>query len=68
MTGSVQDEVPILISGAGHDAMALSHLTKVGMLFVRCRRGLSHSPEEHVLANDVRASGLTILPFIETQL
>lgn len=29
MTGSVQDEVPVLMSGAGHDAMALSHLTKV---------------------------------------
>ncbi|KAM5552474.1 hypothetical protein ABKV19_027034 [Rosa sericea] len=49
MTGSVQDEVPVLMSGAGHDAMALSHLTKVGMLFVRCRGGISHFPEEHVL-------------------
>ena len=29
ITGSVQDEVPVLMSGAGHDAMALSHLTKV---------------------------------------
>ncbi|PRQ54563.1 putative allantoate deiminase [Rosa chinensis] len=49
MTGSVQDEVPVLMSGAGHDTMALSHLTKVGMLFVRCRGGISHFPEEHVL-------------------
>ncbi|KAM5552444.1 hypothetical protein ABKV19_027005 [Rosa sericea] len=49
MTGSVQDEVPVLMSGAGHDAMALSHLTEVGMLFVRCRGGISHVPEEHVL-------------------
>lgn len=23
------DEVPVLMSGAGHDAMAISHLTKV---------------------------------------
>ncbi|XP_040374387.1 allantoate deiminase 2-like [Rosa chinensis] len=58
MTGSVQDEVPVLMSGAGHDAMALSHLTKVGMLFVRCRGGISHFPEEHVLDDDVWASGL----------
>lgn len=30
MTGAaIQDEVPVLMSGAGHDAMALSHLTKV---------------------------------------
>ncbi|KAL6198667.1 hypothetical protein ACLB2K_028456 [Fragaria x ananassa] len=68
MTGSVQDEVPVLMSGAGHDAMALSHLTKVGMLFVRCRGGISHSPEEHVLDDDVWASGLAVLAFIETQL
>ncbi|XP_050371658.1 allantoate deiminase 2 isoform X2 [Argentina anserina] len=68
VTGSVQDEVPVLMSGAGHDAMALSHLTKVGMLFVRCRGGISHSPEEHVLDDDVWASGLAVLAFIETQL
>lgn len=29
MTGENQDEVPVLMSGAGHDAMAMSHLTKV---------------------------------------
>ncbi|BFG28481.1 hypothetical protein CerSpe_147550 [Prunus speciosa] len=69
MTGAaIQDEVPVLMSGAGHDAMALSHLTKVGMLFVRCRGGISHSPEEHVLDDDVWASGLAILAFIETQM
>ncbi|XP_040374372.1 allantoate deiminase 1-like [Rosa chinensis] len=68
MTGSVQDEVPVLMSGAGHDAMALSHLTKVGMLFVRCRGGIRHFPEEHVLDDDVWAFGLAILAFIETQL
>jgi hypothetical protein len=27
--GDIQDEVPILTSGAGHDAMAMSRLTKV---------------------------------------
>ncbi|KAM5552469.1 hypothetical protein ABKV19_027029, partial [Rosa sericea] len=68
MTGSVQDEVPVLMSGAGHDAMALSHLTKVGMLFVRCRGGISHFPEEHVLDDDVWASGLAILAFIDSAL
>ncbi|CAI9284619.1 unnamed protein product [Lactuca saligna] len=47
MTGEDIGDVPVLMSGAGHDAMAMSHLTKVGMLFVRCRGGISHSPEEH---------------------
>ena len=29
MAGDIQDETPTLMSGAGHDAMAMSHLTKV---------------------------------------
>lgn len=33
MEGDIQDEVPTLMSGAGHDAMAMSHLTKVSHLF-----------------------------------
>ncbi|XP_057972602.1 allantoate deiminase 2 isoform X4 [Malania oleifera] len=66
MSAEVQEEVPVLMSGAGHDAMAMSHLTKVGMLFVRCRGGISHSPEEHVLNDDIWAAGLAILAFLET--
>ncbi|KAL9271831.1 Allantoate deiminase-like protein [Drosera capensis] len=66
MAGKVEIEVPMLMSGAGHDAMAMAHLTPVGMLFVRCRGGISHSPEEHVLDDDVGAAGLAILSFLET--
>ncbi|KAM4097964.1 hypothetical protein ACJW30_07G041000 [Castanea mollissima] len=40
MAGDIQDETATLMSGAGHDAMAMSHLTKVGMLFVRCCGGM----------------------------
>lgn len=29
MVGESEDDVPVLMSGAGHDAMAMSHLTKV---------------------------------------
>ncbi|KAL5539657.1 hypothetical protein UlMin_044815 [Ulmus minor] len=68
MKGELQNELPVLMSGAGHDAMAMSRLTKVGMLFVRCRGGISHSPAEHVMDDDVWASGLALLSFIETQL
>lgn len=42
-----------LPSGAGHDAVVLSELTAIGMLFVRCRRGISHNPAESVLLEDV---------------
>ena len=41
---------------------------QVGMLFVRCRGGVSHSPAEHVLDDDVWAAGLAILSFLESQL
>jgi len=42
-----------LASGAGHDAVAMSALTEVGMLFVRCKGGVSHNPAESVKTEDV---------------
>lgn len=45
-----------LPSGAGHDAVAMSALTSVAMLFVRCRGGISHHPDESVLEADVAAA------------
>ena len=42
-----------LPSGAGHDAMAIADLCEVAMLFIRSPRGLSHHPEESVIAEDV---------------
>jgi allantoate deiminase len=42
-----------LFSLAGHDAMAIADLCDVGMLFVRCAGGISHSPDESVLEADV---------------
>ena len=42
-----------LPSGAGHDAVSLAHLTDVSMLFVRCRGGISHHPDESVQEGDV---------------
>ncbi|KAF7104094.1 hypothetical protein CFC21_105018 [Triticum aestivum] len=59
------ESTPVLMSGAGHDAMAMARLTRVGMLFVRCRGGVSHSPEEHVAEDDVWAAGLALLRFVD---
>ena len=42
-----------LASGAGHDAVALSALAPVAMLFVRCAGGVSHHPDESVAVADV---------------
>jgi allantoate deiminase len=49
-----------LVSGAGHDAMAMSDVTKVAMIFVRCKDGLSHHPDEFVTLEDIRA-GVNVL-------
>lgn len=45
-----------LVSGAGHDAVALSPLMPVAMLFVRCAGGVSHHPDEHVAEGDARVA------------
>lgn len=45
-----------LASGAGHDALAMAHLTQVGMLFVRCEKGISHNPREKVNPEDVEVA------------
>ena len=42
-----------LPSGAGHDAVALSAVCPVAMLFVRCKDGISHHPAESVKRADV---------------
>jgi hydantoinase/carbamoylase family amidase len=41
-----------LPSGAGHDAQIMTTLTQAGMIFVRCRDGISHSPAEYVAPAD----------------
>lgn len=38
---------------------------QIGMLFVRCRGGVSHSPEESVTDDDVWAAGLALANFVE---
>lgn len=42
-----------LMSGAGHDAMAIADITDVAMYFVRCKKGISHHPDEAVREDDV---------------
>jgi allantoate deiminase len=49
-------EVVQLVSGAGHDAVPMASLTDVGMLFVRCKGGVSHNPAEAVTTDDVEVS------------
>jgi allantoate deiminase len=54
-----------LPSGAGHDGMAIADITDVGMIFVRCRGGISHHPDEHATLEDVAAGASVLLDVIE---
>jgi allantoate deiminase len=54
-----------LPSGAGHDGMAMIDIADVGMVFVRCRGGISHHPDEHVEAADADAGARVLLRLIE---
>jgi allantoate deiminase len=52
-----------LMSGAGHDGQAMIHLTDIGMIFVRCRAGISHNPLEFVTIAD---AGLAVEALVRT--
>jgi allantoate deiminase len=54
-----------LPSGAGHDGMAMTDIADIAMLFVRCRGGISHHPDEHVEVVDVDAGARVLLRLIE---
>ncbi|MFF2600654.1 allantoate amidohydrolase [Streptomyces californicus] len=47
--------VPVLGTGAGHDAGILSASVPTAMLFVRNPTGISHSPAEHAAEDDCTA-------------
>jgi allantoate deiminase len=53
-------KVLALPSGAGHDAVQMSHIAPIAMLFIRCAGGISHAPAESVMAADV-AGALDVL-------
>jgi len=54
-----------LASGAGHDAVVMAKLTPIAMLFVRCRGGLSHHPDEYASRVDLAAALRVVVDFIE---
>lgn len=54
-----------LPSGAGHDGMAMVDVADIGMIFVRCRGGISHNPAEHVELADADTGARVLLRFVE---
>jgi len=51
-----QKKVLRLPSGAGHDAAIMAGITPAVMLFIRCKNGISHHPNESAKAEDVRVA------------
>jgi N-carbamoyl-L-amino-acid hydrolase len=47
-------------SGAGHDAMNMARIAPAGMIFIPCRGGISHNPDEYAAPADI-ARGMDVL-------
>lgn len=54
------NDVPELMSGPFHDALALSYACDYGMIFIRCKDGISHNPLEYASYEDL-AIGTEVL-------
>ena len=46
-------EAPEIMSGPFHDAIMLSYVCDYGMIFVRCKDGISHNPLEYASYEDL---------------
>jgi len=62
---AVQGKSLSLVSGAGHDGVVMSRLTPIAMLFVRCRDGLSHHPDENASPRDLALALRVTVDFLE---
>jgi allantoate deiminase len=60
-----QKTVPSFSSGAGHDAAIMARITPAAMLFLRCRKGISHHPDESVKARDVAIALAVLNDFLQ---
>ncbi len=60
-TGHPVFELP---SGATHDASAIADLCPMAMLFVRCHKGISHTPEELTEELDMQAAVDSLAHFL----
>jgi allantoate deiminase len=62
---AIGDGAVELASGAGHDGVYMSEITDIGMLFVRCKGGVSHNPAESVATEDVAVAIDVLGRFLE---
>ncbi|MFF1500894.1 allantoate amidohydrolase [Streptomyces sp. NPDC058316] len=63
--GDADRAVPVLGTGAGHDAGILSASVPTAMLFVRNPTGISHSPAEYAAEDDCVAGVIALADVLE---
>lgn len=63
--GDAGRAVPVLGTGAGHDAGILSASVPTAMLFVRNPTGISHSPAEYAAEDDCTAGVIALADVLE---
>jgi allantoate deiminase len=54
----------LLPSGAGHDTMIMGQLCPAGMLFLRCKGGISHNPGESITLADCEIGLAALMAFV----
>ena len=62
---AIGDGAVAVASGAGHDGVYISEITDIGMVFVRCKGGISHNPAESVEEADVAVAIDVLGRFLE---
>jgi N-carbamoyl-L-amino-acid hydrolase len=55
-----QQKFLLLVSRAYHDSLFMARIAPTGMLFIPCRNGYSHRPDEYASAEDI-ARGVLVL-------
>ena len=58
---ALQLDAPELMSGPFHDALAMSYACDFGMIFVRCKDGISHNPLEFSSNEDLTIGANVLL-------
>jgi allantoate deiminase len=61
---NIGQPVRLLPSGAGHDTMIMGTLCPAGMLFVRCKGGVSHNPLESITVEDCEVGFAALMAFV----
>jgi beta-ureidopropionase / N-carbamoyl-L-amino-acid hydrolase len=54
-----------MASGAGHDTAWMARITKAGMIFIPCRAGRSHTPEEFAETNDIALGAAVLMEAVQ---